>query len=162
MGAMPRFLCDAMLGSLARWLRLMGFDTAYEAGGEDGELARRAAEEGRWLLTRDRGLAAAGPRTVWIRAEALEDQLVEVFERLGLEPDPGCFGSRCAACNGVVRPVAREAVEGKVPPFVLATVDGFRICEGCGRVYWRGSHVARIGERIGRVLDRLEAHRVPG
>ena len=162
MARMPRFLCDAMLGSLARWLRLMGFDTAYEADAEDAALARRAAAEGRWLLTRDRELAAAGPRTVWIRAETLEDQLVEVFERLGLEPEPGRLGSRCAACNDTVRPVARKAVAGSVPPFVLATVDGFRVCQGCGRVYWRGSHVARIEERIARVSARLEAHRAVG
>jgi len=162
MGAMPRFLCDAMLGSLARWLRLMGFDAAFEADLPDAALARRAAAEGRWLLTRDRELAAAGPRTVLIRSEGLEDQLVETFTRLGLVPDPRLVGTRCAACNGTVRPVAREAVAGRVPPFVMATAEAFRACEGCGRVYWRGSHVTRIEERIARIAGRLEAHRAAG
>jgi len=159
---MPRFLCDAMLGSLARWLRLMGYDTEYDAEAPDAELARRAAEERRWLLTRDRELAAVGPRTVLIGSTGLEDQLVEVHERLGLEPDHEGIGSRCAVCNGVIEPVDRAEAAGHVPPFVLEETTGFRRCTGCGKIYWRGSHVTRIEERIGRIVTRLEVFHAAG
>jgi len=152
MRVMPRFLCDAMLGTLARWLRLLGYDAELARPEErDAAIAARAAREGRWLLTRDRELAARGPRTVLVRAEELEAQLVEVVERLGLEPGP-LAGTRCAACNGGVEPAAREEVAPVVPPHVLRTAPSFRRCRRCGRVYWRGSHVERIERRLERVL----------
>ncbi len=162
MGGMPRFLCDAMLGSLARWLRLLGLDTVFDAEAPDAELARRAAEEGRWLLTRDRELAASGPRTMLVRSIDLEDQLVEVLGRLGLEADRKLVGTRCTACNGVLRPVAPETVTDRVPSFVRRTAEEFRECPDCGRIYWKGSHVARIEARIVRVADRLEAFDAAG
>ncbi len=151
---MPRFLCDAMLGSLARWLRLFGFDCLFCLE-EDTVLVRRAAREGRWLLTRDRELASRGPRTLLVRSVTLEDQLVEVFRRLGLEPRPTLSGARCAACNGTLEAAARGDVEGRVPPFVARTAPRFRACTGCGRVYWPGSHADRILARMRRVVDRL-------
>ena len=147
-----------MLGSLARWLRFFGFDAAYlEPGVEDLELAELARGEGRWLLTRDHELASLGPRTMLVRAEALEDQLVEVLSRLGLEPEPNLESSRCGECNGALEPVGRDQVSRTVPPYVLATVDRFRRCSGCGRIYWPGTHVDRIVRTMTAVIARLEA-----
>ncbi len=158
MTGMPRFLCDAMLGTLARWLRLLGYDAELVGpDARDAEVAARAAAEGRVLLTRDRELAAAGPRTVLVRAERLEDQLAEVIGRLGLDPRPEARGTRCAACNGEVTPVERETVAGLVPPYVYGSAGSFRRCAGCGRVYWRGSHVPRIERRLERVLRAARA-----
>lgn len=151
---MARFLCDAMLGSLARWLRLAGFDCEFSTA-EDAELARRAEAEGRWLLTRDRELAAAGPRTVMVRSATVEEQLVEVLGRLGLEPAADLGGSRCAACNGVLARAERSEVAARVPPHVLATAERFRQCLSCGRVYWPGSHAPRILRRLERVRESL-------
>lgn len=145
----PRFLCDAMLGSLARWLRFLGYDCAYPPPGEDDELlARRAREEGRWLLTRDRVLASAGPRTVLLRSETVDDQLAEVLRRLDLAPEPDLDRARCSACNGVLEPAAVAEVENDVPPHVARTASRFRRCAGCGRVYWPGSHGERIRRRL--------------
>lgn len=154
---MPRFLCDGMLGSLARWLRILGYDAELDTVSSDEALATRAAKEGRWLLTRDRALAARGPRTMLVRSEALEDQLVEVLSRLELRPEPESFGTRCTECNGVVRPVERETVRDLVPAFVWKTASEMRRCESCGKVYWRGTHVRRIEDRVRRVLERVEA-----
>ncbi len=154
---MPRFLCDGMLGSLARWLRILGFDAELDTVSSDESLARRAGEDGRWLLTRDRALAARGPRTTLVRSETLDDQLVEVLSRLELRPGPQSFGTRCTECNGVVRPVERETVRNLVPPFVWETAGEMRRCESCGKVYWRGTHVRSIENRVQRVLERLEA-----
>ena len=147
-----RFLCDAMLGSLCRWLRFSGFDAEY-AGVVESDLviARRAESSGRWLLTRDRELAAAGPRTVLVRSVSLDDQLVEVCLRLGLRLDSSFRGARCGECNGVLRNVSKEEISDVVPPYVLRTADRFRRCVTCKRVYWPGTHSARIAERLARV-----------
>lgn len=155
---MHRFLCDAMLGSLARWLRFFGYDTAF-LGPEmdDEEVAARAREEDRWLLTRDRELAAVGPRTLLVRCADVESQLVEVFIRLGLRPAPDLGASRCGECNGRLEPVGRDQVSRAVPPYVLATAGRFRRCSGCGRVYWPGTHADRIVRTMTAVIARLEA-----
>ena len=152
-----RFLCDAMLSSLARWLRFFGFDTVFlEPGPEDRVLAERARVEGRWLLTRDRELASAGPRTMLVRADDLEDQLIEVFGRLGLRPKATLENARCSECNGELVDVARDEVSDVAPPHVLGTAPRFRRCTGCRRVYWPGSHGERILERMAAVVARLD------
>lgn len=154
----PIFLCDAMLGSLARWLRFFGYDTVFPAPGpEDDALLARAREEGRWLLTRDRVLASRGPRTVMLRGASLEDQLVEVFSRLGLRPEAGLTNARCSECNGRLEVISRDLAEPAVPPHVLATAPRFHRCVGCGRVYWPGSHSERIVARLKGVVARLGA-----
>jgi len=156
----PRFLCDAMLGSLARWLRFFGYDVLFpQPGPEDFLLARRAKEEGRWLLTRDCELAAAGPRSMMVRAPALEEQLIEVFGRLGLRPAATLENARCGECNGILEDVTREEVAEAVPPHVLATAPRFRRCGGCGRAYWPGSHSGGILERMEAVVERLNVKR---
>ncbi len=152
----PKFLCDAMLGSLARWLRFFGFDTTYlEPGVPDPVLADLARSEERWLLTRDRELSAVGPRTALVRAETLDDQLVEVLSRRALRPTANLERSRCGECNGVLEAVAREEIEEMIPAYVFATAPRFRRCEGCGRVYWQGSHSARIVARMHAIIQRL-------
>jgi uncharacterized protein len=153
---MPRFLCDVMLGSLARWLRLFGFDCLYLNRADDDELAELARRDGRWLLTRDRALAAVGPRTQLVSSERLEDQLVEVFARHRLTPEPDLKRARCAECNGELTPVEPGLVVSRVPPYVLETAPSFRACAGCGRVYWPGTHGRRMGERMRRVVAALE------
>ncbi len=145
-----------MLGSLARWLRLFGFDAEYpEPGLDDPVLAKRACAEGRWLLTRDRGLAAKGPRTMLIRADGLEDQLVEVFCRLALIPPVALARARCAACNGELLDVERSEISDVTPTHVVATAPRFRRCSGCARVYWSGSHGEKIVTRMKRVAARV-------
>lgn len=148
----PRFLCDAMLGSLARWLRFFGYDAAFlEPGPEDRVLADRARVEGRWLLTRDRVLAAVGPRSLLIRSHGLEEQLAEVFSRLDLRPEATLENARCGECNGSLEGATREEIADVTPPHVLATAPRFRRCTGCGRVYWPGTHGAKILARMERV-----------
>ena len=153
----PRFLCDAMLGSLARWLRFFGYDAVFlEPGPEDRLLAEQARTEGRWLLTRDRELAAVGPRTVLIRSHGLEEQVAEVFSRLGLHPVATLEYARCGECNGALEDVSREEVAEATPPHVLATAPRFRRCAGCGRVYWPGTHSDRILERMRMIVRSLD------
>lgn len=145
-GAGPaRFAADAMLGRLARWLRLLGIDCSYDAEASDEEIVRRAVREGRTLLTRDRRL----PEEWWIpgiyvvRAEDFREQLAEVLGQFDLAGAIRVL-SRCSECNQSLRPVARADAAGRVPPRVLEMHGAFSECPACGRVYWEGSHAARI------------------
>jgi hypothetical protein len=135
-----------MLGSLARWLRFMGYDTAYPPPTSDRELVDGARSEGRILLTRDKELAARVPEAVQIRSDDLEEQIREVAAALPLRlVDPL---SRCSLCNAVLTAVPREEVEGLVPAGIRLRHDEFWRCPSCGRVYWQGSHWDKMIERL--------------
>jgi uncharacterized protein with PIN domain len=143
------FACDAMLGALARWLRFAGFDVRYDPAISDAALAGLAQREGRWLLTRDRALAsAAGPRVLLLRASAVTDQVAEVRDRLDLTADEGRFFTRCSRCNGALSDIDPAEAASRVPPYVAAHASRFRACAGCGRIYWAGTHHARIAARL--------------
>ena len=145
------FACDAMLGTLARWLRFAGFDTVYEPGLGDEQLAARCRSEERWLLTRDRELASrAGPRVMLLRETALDAQVAELRRRLDLAAVKPF--SRCPCCNGELRESRREEIEALVPPYVAAHAQSFRRCQACGKVYWPGTHTPRIASRLERLL----------
>lgn len=143
------FACDAMLGSLARWLRLAGLDTHFDPVLSDAALSALARHEGRWLVTCDRRLAAsAGPRAILLEQRPVDEQVVELRRRLPISTDALRFLSRCARCNGQLRDVTREKVAGLVPPYVAAHASGFKVCEGCRRVYWPGTHTEQIVRRL--------------
>lgn len=144
-----RFLCDAMLGRLARWLRLLGYDTAYSEAG-DHELARQARAEDRILLTRDTRLVKRrGIRALLIKSQAPDDQLRQVVKEFGLTPSR--VFSRCTACNTPLRPIPKSAVRDLVPPYVFQHHTSFQECPGCGKIYWRGSHWQRVRDRLGKL-----------
>ncbi len=150
----PTFAVDAMLGGLARWLRIVGYDTVYGPRIEDEALVRRAADEGRWLLTRDARLPREWSVEGYLLVEADEplEQLREVLNRLELRPREDRAFTRCPRCNALLDTAGAAEVEDEVPRRVLAAKAEFRRCPGCGQVYWEGSHVRRIRERIGDLL----------
>jgi len=154
--AQPRFLCDAMLGSLARWLRFCGYDCLYlGTEPEDAELARIARQDDRWLLTRDRELAAVGPKTQMVDSGILEAQLAEVLNRHSLAPPEDLENSRCSDCNGSLEDVAADDVAAVVPPYVVESAERFRRCTDCARVYWPGTHGEQIHVRFARVRQMM-------
>jgi len=143
-----RLLADCMLGRLARWLRMLGYDTAYENEATDAEVARRARSEGRVVLTADRELSGRrGLDAVLIRSQALGDQVLEVQRALGPPPEPAL--SRCPVCNTVLEEISVDRAASRLPDHVVETREVFRECRGCGRIYWRGSHVESMGEVLG-------------
>lgn len=153
-----RFAADSMLGRLARWLRILGYDTFYLREGDDESLLRLAQAEGRWLLTRDAGLAARAtvPRLIRVEATRLEAQLREVLTKAGLPLEGGERLTRCPVCNGSLAAVERSAVEGRVPPHVYATHRVFHVCTACGKLYWQGSHLRRIVARLDTIAGAAE------
>lgn len=147
-----RFLVDAMLGNVARDLRLLGYDAEYAASAPDAALLGRCQREGRVLVTRDRELARrAGPLPhVTVEATAPQEQTREVLRAIGARPAPAPF-TRCLACNGILRPVPREAARAAVADHVAHAQERFLACDRCGRVYWEGSHAARLQARLARL-----------
>jgi uncharacterized protein with PIN domain len=152
-GVDPRFFADAMLGRLARWLRILGYDTRYEAHVDDADLVRRALEEERVILTRDRGLPEEFrvPALVLVEAERPAEQLRELVQRLRLDPEGRLF-TRCSRCNASLESAARDHIADRVPARVLHDHQHFKCCPSCGRVYWEGSHVDRIRNAIRHAL----------
>ena len=148
----PRLLlADGMLGRLARWLRMMGYDTAYDNRAGDHELAHRSRLEGRILLTRDYELAGRkGLTTVFIKSQMLEEQVRQVIAQTGSPPESPL--QRCGICNTPLEATTATQVSDRVPPYVLRTQQVFRICPGCDRVYWAGTHRDRILEQLGTFL----------
>jgi nucleoside-triphosphatase len=147
------FIVDAMLGRLAKALRMLGYDAAYRADIDDPEVKMVALREGRTVLTRDHELAATtiGIEVLLVESDLVEEQLVQVVEAFGLLPSPGLF-SRCLVCNVPVDDVPRDDVRDRVPPYVYKTQERFVKCPECGRVYWPATHVERATEWLYGVL----------
>ncbi len=142
----PRLLVDAMLGRLAKWLRLAGYDAEYWREGSDEALMARAQAEGRLIVTRDSGLAGRrGVRALRIHTEDLEGQIAETRAALGRAPQPF---TRCPECNGVLSALAHADARDQVPPYVWHTQHEFRRCDRCGRVYWKGTHWPALNARL--------------
>ncbi|GAA2087515.1 Mut7-C RNAse domain-containing protein [Kitasatospora saccharophila] len=139
-----RFLLDVHLGTLARRLRLLGVDAAYESVDiGDPALAARSAAERRVLLSRDRGLLHR--RELWaggyVYSHRPADQLRDVLSRFA---PPLAPWTRCTACNGTLRAAAKEAVHDRIEEGTERSYDAFAQCADCGQVYWRGAHHARL------------------
>ncbi len=149
--AIPRLLADAMLGKLARWLRILGYDTLYMQD-DDVSIAQRARAEGRVVLTRDHGLAQRrGLRTLLVNAQDLDTQLAEVIAALGR---PVGAAPRCMLCNGMLRRIPVEVARSFVPAYVAQTQMLFHRCAECGKIYWQGTHWQGIENQIGVGLKR--------
>ena len=145
-----KFAADAMLGRLAKWLRLLGFDTSYETDIEDNRLVRLARQEGRLILTRDTRLAGRlrEGEGLLVTDDLVKDQLKQVLDFLKMPPSSFALLSRCAVCNEVLRETGKDEVRDRVPEFVLCREKIFRRCPSCGRVYWPGTHARRIAQTL--------------
>ncbi|MEU6663855.1 Mut7-C RNAse domain-containing protein [Streptomyces sp. NPDC046821] len=152
-GAPLRFLLDVHLGTLARRLRLLGVDSAYESTDiGDPALAAQSAAEKRVLLSRDRGLLRR--RELWagayVYSDRPDDQLRDVLGRFTPELRPW---TRCTACNGKLKDARKEDVADRLEGGTRGTYDVFAQCRACGRVYWRGAH----HDRLERIVERAVA-----
>ncbi len=146
----PRFAVDEMLGSLAKWLRIMGYDTSYQKDMTDTKILESSQREGRFLLTRDKELAMrAGKIGLLIESDDIDQQLRQVVSTFHLSFDES--QTRCSVCNSELRTVEPREVEKEVPPGVLERNEEFFRCEGCGRIYWKGTHWSNIRSHLNEV-----------
>lgn len=143
----PRFLLDVHLGSLARRMRLLGIDTRYDVAAPDDELVAAALTEGRVLLSKDRGLLRRRTlrHAAYVRGSTADDQLADVLRRFA--PPLAPF-TRCPACNGELRPVAKADVVDRLEPGTVRSYQDFVQCGTCHRPYWEGAHARRLHELV--------------
>jgi len=141
----PRFVIDANLGQLARYLRLLGFDVIYRNNFTDREVAQIASADRRIVLTRDRALLQHKIIThgYFVRAVKPREQVREILSRLDLHGDLRPF-TRCLRCNGELEDVEKDAVLHQLEPKTNKYYHRFRRCKACGQAYWKGSHFNRM------------------
>ncbi|HEY0826428.1 MAG TPA: Mut7-C RNAse domain-containing protein [Ramlibacter sp.] len=149
----PRFAADAMLGRLARWLRVLGYDTSYDVELPDPVLVRLADAEDRIVLTRDRHLLRElrPARAHEVRQDDPLLQLRDVVTALDLPRPPELF-TRCMLCNAPLRVLPAADALPLLPEGVRELPGPVRRCPACGRLYWDGSHVRRMRAALERVL----------
>lgn len=153
----PRFLCDAMLGKLCKWLRVAGFDAAYARLSIPIQLVEAARREERVLLTRNTKVLSREnlPPHLFLASDRWEEQLAEVAKAFGLELSGGAF-ARCLSCNVELEPVAeRSSVETVVPEYVFRRVADFHRCPRCQKVFWAGTHLGRMEERLKEIARKV-------
>jgi uncharacterized protein with PIN domain/sulfur carrier protein ThiS len=148
-----RFIADSHLGGLARFLRMLGFDTLYSNDWHDPEIRSRAALERRVILTRDRDLLKCRDVThgCFLHARKPEGQLREIVARLQLERDARPF-TLCLECNVPLHAVDKSEVAGRIPPNATRYYERFSACPSCGGVFWEGSHWRRMRSVLDGVL----------
>ncbi len=145
-----KFLCDHMLGTLAKWLRFLGYDTMYPGPLDDGELKALAAREERVLLTRDRQLSGRVTGSLYVASDDLDEQFTQVVHGFSLNSESAM--SRCSVCNELIEAVPRERAKDHVPEGVFDRQRDFWWCPKCGRFYWQGSHFDAMRAKF-RELD---------
>ena len=151
-----RFIADGHLGTLTRNLRLLGFDTAYCARADDGQLLDIMVRENRALLTRDRRLLmhAIVRHGYCPRSQTADEQTAEVLCRFNLVGLIAPF-TRCLRCNAALQDASKAEVIEDLEPLTKIHYDQFRRCPGCGQVYWAGSHFQKLEKRIEGIQSRL-------
>jgi uncharacterized protein with PIN domain len=152
----PRFVVDVNLGRLARLLRVLGFDVCFSSDANDESLVEISVEQQRILLTRDRALLKRRAIThgLFVHSDQPREQTLEVLRRLDLRNRLAPF-TRCVRCNGSLVAVTKDEVLSQLEPLTRRYYDDFSRCAGCGRIYWPGSHHARLVSLVEGLRDQL-------
>lgn len=148
-----RFAADRTVGKLAKWLRILGYDTIYTPSLSDEEFLELSQGD-RVLLSRNTQLRAktSEDKLMLVQADHPATQIQDLVRAAGLKPDPRQFFTLCTVCNGRLKSVKAIDAVGKVPDHVWTEHDSFSRCQGCGKIYWPGSHTAHTREEIRQLL----------
>jgi uncharacterized protein with PIN domain len=152
-----KFIADNNVGKLARWLRMMGYDTRFFKDKDDWEMVRIALNEERVILTRDteimrRGAIVSGRiKAVFIKSDISSEQIRQVVETLSLDYEYKPF-SICLECNEPLESREKGEVEGRVPPYVFRTQDKYMECPSCHRIYWKGTHWQAMTDKMNNLI----------
>jgi hypothetical protein len=153
-----KFVVDGMLGKLAKWLRILGFDAAYDPAADDDRLLAAARMDGRALLTRDEALLAraGGIPKLAVASLSWPEQVRQVLDAFDLRDETAPF-TRCPECNAGLKLLSRDDAVKLVPPFVLERSAAFALCPSCGRVFWPGTHFQDMEARLEELLGPRKA-----
>lgn len=154
-----KIVADGMLGSLARKLRIFGFDVLYDVKKQDEEILGISREEERLIITSDRNLhnRAILKRldSILISEDTDEERAASIFRTLNLKPRLNPKDSRCPLCNGEIKETHRDQLSAEIPKEVSMKYNKFYICSKCGKVYWIGSHWFKLKRFSARVTEKL-------
>ncbi|MBS3907226.1 MAG: Mut7-C RNAse domain-containing protein [Syntrophaceae bacterium] len=153
-----KFLADRTLGKLAKGLRMLGYDTLYYRGEDIHQLIHLARQEDRILLTRNTKLALRRPkdRIITITEDSPSRQLKEVVQKETLSLGEEKLYTRCLLCNDPIDAIPREEAEGKVPDFIFHQQKDFFRCPRCERIYWQGSHLTHMNEKVKELIENFK------
>lgn len=157
----PDFAVDAMLGNLARKLRILGFDSKYSSSIKDDVLIRLAKEENRVIVTKDETLAKSAEKigiiAVLIRGNDEIDQIIQITTKLRFSNFVmDTNSSRCVNCNGKLESIEKSKVVNNIPPGVYERQNQFWICIDCQKIYWEGTHFVKLQEFVTNLNKRLK------
>jgi uncharacterized protein len=152
----PKYILDVHLGSLARYMRLAGFDTLYRNDLDDEQIVSISLKEKRSILTRNRQILKRNDVThaYWIRSTEVKEQLKEIINRFHLKKLINPF-TLCLECNSPISDVRKEEVEEKIPPKVKLYHNEFKKCVNCGKIYWKGTHYEKMHSFIDKLTKSL-------
>lgn len=157
----PIFIVDAMLGNLAKKLRVLGYDSAYFSSIEDEKLVSIAKNEKRIILTKDERLCKTAQNqeitSVLIRGNDEIEQIAQIhqsikFEKFVIDTN----NSRCIICNGKLQLIEKYRAIGKIPEGILEREEKFWMCDGCKKIYWQGTHFEKLQEFANKLNNRLQ------
>ncbi len=155
-----RFIVDHNVGRLARWLRMMGYDSVFFSGEDDSAMVKEALVEDRVILTRDTGVmrrravSSGRVKALLIESEQPERQMRQLMSAFDLEGQSRPF-TLCLECNTPLESRSREAIAGRVPPYVYRTQMQYMECPGCHRIYWRGTHWAAMASKLEKLAGNV-------
>jgi uncharacterized protein len=141
-----RFICDVMLGKLAKYLRILGFDAVYIRSLTMLDRFSRQ-EEHTYFLTR-RTSPVPYEQTVHIRAANAREQIRELRPLIGPHIDRTRVLQRCISCNEPLVEADKQSIEHRVPEFVFHAYKAFKVCPSCSRVYWEGTHTEHMADLV--------------
>ena len=152
-----KFLVDSNVGKLAKWLRMLGYDTVFFSGSDDSHMVKIALDEGRVILTRDtqivkrRVVTSGRLKVIMINSDNPRRQMRQVIEALNLD----CVHpfTICLECNQPLVKRRREEVKDRIPPYVYKTQNQYMECPACQRIYWRGTHWEAMLKKINKFCD---------
>lgn len=150
------FIVDAMLGNIAKKLRLLGFDSEYFSDIGDSQLIEKAKNENRILISRDKDLVSRstknGVSSIYISKEDEVEQFLEILDVVNLQFETiSGDTARCTKCNSITSPIDKSEIQNQIPSRVLEYNDKFWKCDGCGQIYWEGTHIANLQEFVRKI-----------
>lgn len=157
--AKPVFFVDAMLGNIAKKLRLMGFDSSYDSQIADDDLINFAIKENRIIVSCDSELirksSKLGIRSILVQKKEEHDQLLELIQSLNLKKvEISGDNARCPLCNSETESIKKEVVSYRVPKLVLEKNEKFWICKNCDKIFWEGSHIMNLQKLVRELNER--------
>jgi uncharacterized protein with PIN domain len=146
-----KFIVTKELGKLAKWLRILGYDSAYYRKKDVPGLIIKTLREERVLLTRSPGLSKyKGIRTVIIKHDHVEDQIEQVAGELELPLNEEEMFHICVECNAPLEDISKKNAEGRVPEYVFRTQEEFKQCPKCDKIFWKGTHWDMVSGWLGK------------